>query len=732
MCPPRRNCVLTPRALARTRRSPWLRLPSRVEEVTPGFEPCPPQNVAVCPACLDPVLPEGAGPATACRWPVCGHSYHALCLARSRTHVQRMQCALCRQGWRPAFDSDLEALCGQLGIDWHALQLHDPVPVQPAPSAGVASDDADVAMAPAAPELDAFVASAPVAPANLVEPAPPPAVGPDTWTAARPPLAEGQVPPVNSWFFAPLLLAGGCLLLQNAERQWSAHPVLAVGWQAAVSQLVVLRRCLCLGSCLSLRPCRMLLPWMVDVLPRPKPCWCRRSVRRAQPCRPTRLCIFGGCWSDALHRTAMSLPPLRKRCCKFSDLSVLADRLRSGASPPVVSLRPAALTVAPVPASSLCLPVELPGPPSLPSAAPARPPSRSSWTSQRSGGPAGPRPGAGATPAPWHSRPQPESLDFPGPWQATRQTPCLMQTQCLMHTRQLLCVCLECRNLKAHPCEQPLPGLTRLICHVCFSSGACFSKAPRSSSAALSGRPCLLPCGPSTPPGLTTRPSRLERGFFGCYCPVCFSTGAPTLTGLPSPSGVPGFWISKPAGGRHCLSPPLRAFQLQPVPPPRRPGRSSTSCGASCAVSRPGRAFSCEFCIGFWTLGPARLPPWPSYRTPPGGRTSRTTPSMLQFWFSNLSPLSCSQLPQCLAICGGLGKERLPAPPVTQRSSAVWRWMTRRLVPVRAASALAQARVPPRIAAAFGLGRMVALQKPNGRVRGIVVGDFLRRLVARS
>ena len=48
-----------------------------------------------------------------------------------------------------------------------------PVPVQPAPFAGFASVDADVAMAPAAPELDAFVASAPVAPAtqDLVEPA---------------------------------------------------------------------------------------------------------------------------------------------------------------------------------------------------------------------------------------------------------------------------------------------------------------------------------------------------------------------------------------------------------------------------------------------------------------------------------------------------------------------------------------------------------------------------------
>ena len=33
---------------------------------------------------------------------------------------------------------------------------------------------------------------------------------------------------------------------------------------------------------------------------------------------------------------------------------------------------------------------------------------------------------------------------------------------------------------------------------------------------------------------------------------------------------------------------------------------------------------------------------------------------------------------------------------------------------------------------ALGLGRLVALQKPNGRVRGLVIGDLLRRLVARS
>ena len=44
---------------------------------------------------------------------------------------------------------------------------------------------------------------------------------------------------------------------------------------------------------------------------------------------------------------------------------------------------------------------------------------------------------------------------------------------------------------------------------------------------------------------------------------------------------------------------------------------------------------------------------------------------------------------------------------------------------------LAQARVPLNIAQAIGLGRMVALTKPNGGIRGLVVGDVLRRVVAR-
>ena len=45
---------------------------------------------------------------------------------------------------------------------------------------------------------------------------------------------------------------------------------------------------------------------------------------------------------------------------------------------------------------------------------------------------------------------------------------------------------------------------------------------------------------------------------------------------------------------------------------------------------------------------------------------------------------------------------------------------------------LAQACVPEPTAVALGLGRLVALRKPSGGTRGLVVGDFFRRLVART
>ena len=50
---------------------------------------------------------------------------------------------------------------------------------------------------------------------------------------------------------------------------------------------------------------------------------------------------------------------------------------------------------------------------------------------------------------------------------------------------------------------------------------------------------------------------------------------------------------------------------------------------------------------------------------------------------------------------------------------------------VTVANQLANAQIPQEARRAIGLGRITALQKPNGRVRGIVVGDLFRRLVAR-
>ena len=48
------------------------------------------------------------------------------------------------------------------------------------------------------------------------------------------------------------------------------------------------------------------------------------------------------------------------------------------------------------------------------------------------------------------------------------------------------------------------------------------------------------------------------------------------------------------------------------------------------------------------------------------------------------------------------------------------------------ATALARVDVPDEIMDAIRLGRLTALRKPNGGVRGIVVGDIVRRLVGRT
>ena len=51
---------------------------------------------------------------------------------------------------------------------------------------------------------------------------------------------------------------------------------------------------------------------------------------------------------------------------------------------------------------------------------------------------------------------------------------------------------------------------------------------------------------------------------------------------------------------------------------------------------------------------------------------------------------------------------------------------------VRFLQAFARAKVPEEVAAALRLGRMTALRKDNGKVRGIVAGSVLRRLASKA
>ena len=50
----------------------------------------------------------------------------------------------------------------------------------------------------------------------------------------------------------------------------------------------------------------------------------------------------------------------------------------------------------------------------------------------------------------------------------------------------------------------------------------------------------------------------------------------------------------------------------------------------------------------------------------------------------------------------------------------------------RVATLMARGEVPPEALEGIRLGRLTALRKLDGGVRGIVVGDILRRLVART
>ena len=51
---------------------------------------------------------------------------------------------------------------------------------------------------------------------------------------------------------------------------------------------------------------------------------------------------------------------------------------------------------------------------------------------------------------------------------------------------------------------------------------------------------------------------------------------------------------------------------------------------------------------------------------------------------------------------------------------------------VHVAERLSRAQIPPSVREAIRLGRLTALQKADGGIRGIVLGDIIRRLVART
>ena len=238
----------------------------------------------------------------------------------------------------------------------------------------------------------------------------------------------------------------------------------------------------------------------------------------------------------------------------------------------------------------------------------------------------------------------------------------------------------------------------------------------------------LMSRGPRMPP------LRCGPGHCGCSCPACCSTAPLAPTASQNQSGDRGFWTSKPPGGSCSFRVPPVASQPLRVTPSRRfrlPSKTaarSVQPGWSARESSPQPAQPSS--PAPWPL--CRSTPLPSCATQPGDPPSRTSPWTRRLWNSSLRPLSRSPPTRSLQTCAVPVKEQQRAPVATPRSCAALFWMTKHLVLLSSEQPLIShgRRFP--LAAAIGLGRIVALQKPNGRVRGIVVGDFLRRLVARS
>ena len=87
----------------------------------------------------------------------------------------------------------------------------------------------------------------------------------------------------------------------------------------------------------------------------------------------------------------------------------------------------------------------------------------------------------------------------------------------------------------------------------------------------------------------------------------------------------------------------------------------------------------------------------------------------------------------CSAACGERAGGLLRAPPATnEHLRLLLNEPADCTLLHQVAERSANANVPEPVLAAIRLGRVVALRKPNGRVRALVVGDVFRRLVARA
>eukprot|EP00435_Cladocopium_sp_Y103_P009572 s3234_g2.t1 len=85
---------------------------------------------AICPTCLDPIVPAALRRRRAVPWPRCGHLYHFACVARMRARLEQPACAQCREPWPPAHDAALSRACHRAAVN--PFQDSEAEPTDPA------------------------------------------------------------------------------------------------------------------------------------------------------------------------------------------------------------------------------------------------------------------------------------------------------------------------------------------------------------------------------------------------------------------------------------------------------------------------------------------------------------------------------------------------------------------------------------------------------------------------